>query len=517
MNPLLKLLLTLFLRLFLIMLPFCALGFGREYIGMIAFNGSLLPFVLVTGVYLLRPTLPIRTRTVQKAAVLFSVFLLLMWLSNLWMGVYYKHTLKVVQAGDPLKHSLSRAFIPGMLALITLFGFLMASQKYLGYAAVRKIMYWQFLALLGFGYFQASVLMFGNPFYEALANFLEAGRGKDLSYLATEGRLNLTTMEASEAGRLLVTFYIPMLFASISFKVLRQGRSSLPEIFALLLFLPVFVYAQSTNAIIALVIAIMLWIALDYRRFLIHGLIGVGLIVFVCCVVFSFKPEAFEEGYRRVVEKPMSIDDPSAQTRYAFFVAAWRASLDNPITGIGLGKGVYAYEAYFPHWGYNWETNEAFATGEAVGPKSLIMKLLSECGFPALLCYLLSFVYIGIAAVKAKNRYVRIYVPMSIVVYLVYATIDGGFGYTFYSWAVIGLWAVLCDQYGALSDDAFDVLVFAAGRPSSKPKPILYSDYRRRQDSRRLAELTGESGDSANESVAQDEDKNVELPDRAGA
>jgi hypothetical protein len=505
------------LKLFLIMLPFCAFGIGREYIGMIAHNGSLLPFVLVTGVYLLRPTLPIRTRTIQKAMVLFGGFLLLMWLSNLWMGVYYRHTLSVVQAGDPLKHSLSRAFIPGMLAFVTLFGFLMASQKHLGYAAVRRIMFWQFLALLGFGYFQTFVLMFGNPHYEALASVLEAGRDEDVSYLATEGRLNLTTMEASEAGRLLVTFYIPMIFASISFKAVRRGRSCLPEILALLLFLPVFFVARSTNAILVLVLAIILWIALDYRRLLVHGLIGIGLIAFVCSVGFYLRSDVFEEAYQRVVEKPMSIDDPSAQTRYAFLVAAWRASLDNPVAGIGLGKGAYAYEAYFPHWGYNWETKEAFATGDAVGPKSLIMKLLSECGFPALLCYLLAFVYIGISAVKTKNRYVRIYVPMSIVVYLVYATIDGGFGYTFYSWVVIGFWAVLCDHYGALSDDAFDTLVFAARRRSPKPEPVLYSDYRRQQESRHSAELADESCESGSESESQGDRENVAFPDRAGA
>ena len=372
------------------------------------------------------------------------LFFFFLWcaLTTVATGAIFSYEGITAYGVEPIFHSLARLPIPLLLGAVVVVSFQIAART-LRVEIVERVLLGSAVVVAGYGLVQ---LVFGHSspaWYVAIVRVLEAGRNRPalwppelLNYVAQTGRLNLSTFEPAEAARLLLILFIPVLATPASGGKLRPWRLALIGFMVFIV-----CAAQSIVGLAGLAVLAVMAVYLLRGRKRAYVLLASGVILIVGWFAM---PESFSErfsGISGITNQATEIDESSI-TRAAFAVASVRVALDHPLLGVGWSKDLFFLPAAVPSWGDTWEIRQCIAGGQALAAKSMVVRLMLYAGFPAFTMIVLVFVR-TFRDMLRRFRHSRdpivLRAIVTLVMFSVCGTLDGGLITAFYSWAALGL------------------------------------------------------------------------------
>lgn len=412
--------LTAFIFVFLI--PVCAVDILPAVFGNFSRNASillLLPLVLFLFLYVGGRNLFFSF--VENKAYRWIVLSLVYSLVIHFMTTTYFASVNWQGVGDDLwGHALVRAMIPVFLILLVSCGYWLVKLDEQGFRSAIK---WSFIFFVGYSYIQALAMLFDFTFLDRLFMLMESGKGLAVPYMRDFHRLNSSTLEPAEFCRVLIIWFYPLILRF-------YGLSTL--LFSMFLTFPLLVLSYSTSGLVVwLVFCVSIIFAFSYKGRFWAGFIGLLL------VLISISFDGVLDYLYFIYDKISDVDgSESTRTRYAMLYASWHLLVDYFWFGIGWSREVFILEDYFPLWGLNWETRQAFENADAISAKSQVVRMLVNNGVFFIAVYFLGLFYIY--AQSSKTGRLQTVVPF-LVVYVIYNLIDGGIITSFYPWVVLGV------------------------------------------------------------------------------
>lgn len=372
------------------------------------------------------------------------VFFFFLWcaLTTVATGVIFSYQGITAYGVEPMSHSLARVPIPLLLGAVVIVSFQIAART-LRVDVIERVLLGSAVAVAGYGLVQ---LLFGHSspaWYVSLVRVLEAGRNRPglwppelLNYVAQTGRLNLTTFEPAEAARLLLIFYVPLLATPARGGRLRPWRVGLIGFMIVII-----CAAQTIVGLVGLAVlaAITVFLLRGRKRALL--VIAAGVVFLGCWFAM---PEDFSQRFSDLsggIHQTGEVDESSI-TRAAFAVASLRVVLEHPLLGVGWSKDLFFLPDAVPSWGDTWEIRECLAGGQALAAKSMVVRVLLYAGFPAFTMIVLVFVRTFrdmLRRFRHSRDPIMLRAILTLVMFSVCGTLDGGMLTAFYSWAALGL------------------------------------------------------------------------------
>lgn len=436
--------------LYILLLPFSAFMVPGPF-GNFQKNAALPVFVILAAILLIHTLYSKHVELGSSHPARFfnrSLFLFFLWCAAITFvfGFVFDSRGYNAYGLDPLTHALSRLPVPLFIFLIYYISFYL-SRRVLSAAQLESAVFASLLFVILYGYLQLVSLFIPNAAYETLSPLIESAYVRtDEPYVYFFKRINLTTLEPTEATRLLLIFYLPFIIGN-------HAGSLRPHIkmIALLAILPLVILSVSLGGFMvgAFLTAFVAWRSLSPRNIPTIAFYLLSF-VFVVAIAYFLAPETTQQKLLfSVTDKlSMSTDSGSIQSRAAFFWASIQIIVDYPLTGIGWSQEIFLIDRYLPDWGWNWETTHAIEVGNGLAAKSLWARLATYAGVPAVLLLLMAFLrYLLLLRRAEKARSLSLQGTfIAVLAFLVYGIVDGGIVTSFFPWAALGIAVALADR-----------------------------------------------------------------------
>lgn len=333
-----------------------------------------------------------------------------------------------------------------------------------------KVIILSFLVLLFYGYFQiyclynpdSSIYSFLLPFISVLDRGWNGANVEifgDVPYFIYNGRINMFTPEASEAGHIILSFLYPFLFSSMivdysifKFKVFRLKI----ETIIFILSLPVLFATFSSTAYYVFVFLIILMtyykIKLSKNKLVTLFLFIIIYLILSFCIyyfIYDNLPEFIQDRLMYFITKIFNSDSTSTSTRLGGMIGALKIFLNYPILGVGFDNIRYILINYLP-LPLNAEQIFEYSTGIAFNPKSLSLSLLAQVGIVGMLVLTYFFYKLWLFLKKmSKNNFFGMYIYYVFIIFLFSSLLESFnssyFGFM-WMWAMIGLFIASANQ-----------------------------------------------------------------------
>lgn len=462
--------------IFILLLPFTALGYFYNIFHSWCQNASLYPLILGTIILIINIFMTGKIK-LNKYINLFLFFNFLSLIGCLIMSLYINLflTINVGTYEEILKRSLLKFFTVSIIFFSFYYPYhfiILKTEKNLNY--VIKLIYISFMIVMTYGYFQIfSLLKSDSIFFQVYMtiqryiNFAWIGLNEKYNYLPQiflyGGRVILTNQEPSISAYLLQVLLYPFLFASFIanysiFKI--KFLCFKPEYLLFIISIPILFLTFSTAAYFVFFIQILIVFLLyvNHNKITFSFLFKpkkMFLILLLLLTISIFIYQIMPQKYLIIAK--MSIDklfmkgsgSESAQTRYGFILAGLIEFLHYPILGVGLSNSKYLFANFIPEWAYNSEVISYIQTGKALGPKSLWTLLLGETGIVgfAVFIYFLFSLSKSFFIIKLQNNE-EYFIKYSYIIFL-FTFLMHGFNsaalFFIFQWAILGIFVAMIE------------------------------------------------------------------------
>lgn len=257
------------------------------------------------------------------------------------------------------------------------------------FIVTRKVIFWSFLFVFGYGILQMLILRFHlfqlEPLFYLL-DYLPFVRGH-LFYSSM--RLNSVSYEVPALGTYLIFVHGWM----FSYILTHQSKwRFLP--FAMVLFLVYFSGARSALISILPQIIVILLLFKPCRIFVKKNIVFVMQVVGVLLLLFvAIKGNTLIDRIKQTSVEQLVGTSISNKSRIGMQVASLEVFCDSPIYGVGLGQETYSKMKYYPAWAIrdNYEFTEMYLNeADRMYPPAfnLYTKLLAETGLIGFLLFI---------------------------------------------------------------------------------------------------------------------------------
>lgn len=210
------------------------------------------------------------------------------------------------------------------------------------------------------------------------------------------GRLNLTTPEASEAGAIVTILFVPFLLSSIltgysSFKSKFLGKISY-ELILFLITMPIIFFTLSSSIYICVVLQIIAFLIIFYNKkivFIAKYLVTFVIVILVICAIsfVNFKSGTFNDiGF--YISKITDLGVTSTSTRFGVIVAALKVFMKYPLNGTGHTNISIFMINNLPDWSFNSEIVSYINQGKDFTGPRVIRTIASNGIIGIVLCVL---------------------------------------------------------------------------------------------------------------------------------
>ena len=418
---------TLFSKLFLITIPFCAF-YKVGLFGNFDANLALAPFLLLLPIILVKTAfVPVLASPRIEAKVMRGFILVMIFASfgTLVNSLILNHTGVSAYGISPLEKA-SKAFVaPLFLMLLVVSTFIVGSR--LSSFQVDKALRIGFYLTCAYTAMQVISVVFTFPPYDYFWPIFEGARPNDTSYIEQSNRVAGTTQEPAEFARLVIIFFLPW----IIFPATGERKKHLVFL-AMLLVLASLSLTGILLGATAIVYFAMVLRLVSVKQILII-LTTVAIIVLALHV-----SRVFTKITDRVAN---SGDDQSIAVRYEYNKAALKVIFDHPIFGIGWSNEIFVFPEKITHLGHLWETKRNLEEGSALTARSLALRIGMYVGIPAILVLL----YLGHKATNTKytsrsNPTDNARTRYTFFIFCVSSFIGSGIVTSFYVWAAPALY-----------------------------------------------------------------------------
>jgi len=448
--------------IFVLLLPFCALGYFYNIFSAWASNASLYPLLL--GLVLIFINSLIKNKlTLTKELNYLIIFSFIVLIGTFIMSLIIANLISIQYGNyeDVYISAIKKIFTFSIVFLTVYYTALSTTR--LGYKLVINILYFSLMLILIYGYIQVFAILF--PFslwykiYISIQHYinfgwvgLNEGFNKIPQIYIYGGRVILTTQEPSVAGYLVTTLYYPFILSSLinGYSIYKSKLLGFPIEFILFIFtLPIVFFTFSTSLYVIFIIlsfsSAYLYLNNLSLRKLIKFLFYFMLFIIIVMLIYINLPKDYISNISQALEKIFlsGKGKGSAQTRYGFMYAGIVEFLHYPIFGVGVGNSKYFFPKYIPIWAYNSEVISYLSTGQALGPKGFWSWLLGETGILGSLTFFL-FLYSLITRYFSKaykNSKDKIYLKHAFLLFLISFFLQGFNSaalFFIWQWAIFG-------------------------------------------------------------------------------
>lgn len=397
--------------IFILLLPFCALGYFYNVFSSWSSNASLYP--LLIGLILTLTSILIRNKIFINSILYYLlIFSMIATIGTLFMSLIIANFVHISNGN-------SEEIYIGTIRRIVTFSIIFLTVYYTALSTINtnfqftiKALYVSLVFLLLYGYIQILAILFPfSSFYKIYMsiqyyiNFgwvgLSEGWNKIPQIYIYGGRIMLTTQEPSVAGYLITTLYYPFILSSLinNYSIYKVKFFGKPLESILFLFsLPMVFFTFSTSLYVVFFVLMFFAIYFYYKKLSLIKLIKLLFYFFVLgvfiFVLYKSLPQDYVTSITQAFEKILMEGGGkgSAQTRYGFMYAGLLEFLHYPLFGVGVGNSKYVFADFIPGWAYNSEIAGYLSTGQALGPKGFWSWLLGETGILGTLTFCL-FLY----------------------------------------------------------------------------------------------------------------------------
>lgn len=407
--------------IFVLLLPFCALGYFFNIFSSWAANASLYP--LLTGLMIVSIYIFAKKKLfIDQSLKYLIIFSFTVLIGTFIMSIILSNFVHITSGSpeDILIGALRKIFTIPIIFLVVYYTSI--SSKNYGYRFVLKALYTSYILVLIYGYIQLlAILIPFSSWYniymiiQERINFGWIGLNENFNQIPQiykyGGRVILTTQEPSVAGYLLTSLYYPFFLSSLitNYSVYRIKFFGKPlEFMFFTLSIPLVFFTFSTSLYVVFLLLILTASYLYYRKLSIKKLIKLMLLsvmlFFTLIYIYNSLPQYHIETITQTLNKLFMSGqgEESAQTRYGFIYAGFMEFLHYPIFGVGLSNSQYVFAKYIPDWAINSEVVYYLSTGKALGPKGFWALLLGETGIVGTLLFLLFLYSILMKYLKIK-------------------------------------------------------------------------------------------------------------------
>lgn len=397
--------------IFVLLLPFCSLGYFYGIFHSWAANASLYPFFI--GLMLMLVKFFRRGKVFTNESLNYLlIFSILALISTFLMSFI------IAEFGYISNGSVEEIYI-GTIKRIVTFSLIFLTVYYVAlcttstdHVLIIKILYFSFILVLLYGYIQIFAILYPFSLWykvymviQQYINFGWIGLNEEWNKIPQiykyGGRIILTTQEPSVAGYLLTTLYYPFILSSIVTNYSIYQRRILGKSVEFILFifsLPIVFFTFSTSTYVISLILIFFAGFSYYKRVSFSKIIKLFFQFFVFFVVLYILYKSLPRDYinnimiafTKIFMKGQGAG--STQTRYGFMYAGIMEFLHYPFLGVGVGNSKYVFAQFIPSWAYNSEIIHYLSIGKALGPKGFWSWLLGETGIIGTLAFIL-FLY----------------------------------------------------------------------------------------------------------------------------
>ncbi|MFR3995468.1 MAG: hypothetical protein ACLTZK_11625 [Turicibacter sp.] len=304
------------------------------------------------------------------------------------------------------------------------------------FSELKKVFWVNIVILILIGYIQLFVIYGGGVFvriYQSLSNIfylypVDRAREKGVTFFGSE---------LSSAAQLFVII-IPFLCSVLLNKTepLKWKRRA---IFALILFIPLFLNTSSSSVYITLILVVATFISLSisivgYRWIILGGtIIGFGTVLIYGTNIINTISNTFDDGLGYIIiGKIFDVSNLSTAMRFSGMSMFIWIMLHFPLTGTGNGIQGFFYETNLQSWAYKSEEVKMVLSGVSGIPNG---------GGAFYTAYLTGYGIIGLLALALFLRnYIReLKKKKSNLGYLYYLFLIGFAVFNFQAWTVMGI------------------------------------------------------------------------------
>jgi teichuronic acid biosynthesis protein TuaE len=449
--------------LFILLLPFCSLGYFYNLFHSWAANASLYP--LLTGLILIFIKFLINGKVYTNK----NLNYLLIFSFVALIGTFIM-SLIIGNFGHMSYENSEELYIGAIKRLIT-FSIIFLTVYYTAFCTINsnpkfilKVLYFSFILVLVYGYIQLLAILFPFSYWYKIymliqhyVNFGWIGLNEEWNKIPQiyqyGGRIILTTQEPSIAGYLISTLYYPFLLSSLItnysiYKIKPFGKSL--EFILFISSLPLIFFTFSTSFYVIFIILILSAVYLYFKnpstkkiiRFFLYFIVFIVILL----ILYSNLPKDYINNISQVFEKILMKGQGagSSQTRYGFMYAGVIEFLHYPIFGVGVSNSKYVFANYIPTWAYNSEVIYYLSTGKALGPKGFWSWLFGETGIfgtSAFILFLFSLIkrYFSKAYLVSRDKIYLRYVFLLFLISFFLQGFNSAALFFIWQWTLFGL------------------------------------------------------------------------------
>jgi hypothetical protein len=418
---------TLFSKLFLISIPFCAF-YKVGLLGNFDANLALAPFLLLLPIILIKTAfVPVLTSPRIEAKVMRGFILLMIFasFSTLVNAIILNHTGISAYGITPLGKASQAFVVPLFLMLLVISTFIAGFR--LSSIQLDSALRIGFYLTCAYTAMQVISAVFTFPPYDYFWPIVEGARPSDISYIERSYRVAGTTQEPAELARLVLIFFLPW----IIFPATGERKKHLVFLAILLVLSSLSLTGILLGAAAIVYFAIVLRLV-SVKQFLI-------ILTTVAVIVLALHVSGV---FTKITDRVANTDDDqSIAVRYEYNKASLKVIFDHPIFGIGWSNEIFVFPEKITHLGHIWETKQNLEEGNALTARSLALRIGMYVGIPAILF----LVYLGYKATNKKytsrsNPTDNARTRYTFFIFCISSLIGSGIVTSFYVWAAPALY-----------------------------------------------------------------------------
>lgn len=369
--------------LFIILIPIGYLPYFNSYLGEIAYVPSLYILILLIFTVVTKTTLG--GKILWPKSLVFNIFTLFCLLAVM-SSLLSVHFIPVVYLkGEVLGvKSLKQIFLLFLCWFTIYYVLCLSIMHRQSIINTIKLLYWVSIGVVVYGIFQLIALR--NPLSQISNLITSVEKLISLNvyiwgepYISHFGRLNLTTMEASTAGDLLLVVCIPCFLF-----VLFSTKSKVYKLLSLLnvsLAVVLLYFTQSKSGYLIALLMLPLVVAFYYRKLNKQYLTKfIVIITLLSVILYAGTNTSILENVSKLADTNLS-NTSSMSTRYGSMITSLNICFHYPL-GVGLGNTGFVFEKNMPSELINNQEIQGYITGNFwLDGKSFWFRLLAETGY----------------------------------------------------------------------------------------------------------------------------------------
>lgn len=447
--------------LFILLLPFCSLGYFINIFQGLAMNASMYPLIL--GVVLMifqiiySRRIYFKNNNSVKIFNILCLFVIVVIVDTIVMNYVLSTYIIEYKEQSPLTHSIPKLISIILIPIIIYYVMHLVRNKKDVYNTIKLIYVAMFIVIL-YGYIQLFAYYFPNSIfnniYIGISNAIDFGwmNSKSWNYvLISSGRLNLTTPEPSEAAHLFNVVLYPFLLSSVINRFTLYKNKILGmsyEAAILILSLPILVFMLSSAGYIICTLQFLIALTIflkNQKNTILKSIVTILLICIILFFIYIILPYDIKTKIIYFSTKINDKSNGSTNTRFGGSVASLRVFLKYPIGGTGWNNVGFLLKEYIPNWAiFNTELTNTVGIGSKTWPSggAQWINLISSVGILGTLIFVYFIYYIWkfIKTYKNKSHFLN-FIFIAFIEFFIGFLLQGFNSPSFnfiYQWAVLG-------------------------------------------------------------------------------